>query len=385
LSKLFHPNQIERIGRVKNTHVCSSRGGFDLDNDVRHIPGIMAETPERKTGITEQNSRFGGHWLGCLSWRDVLVLVKSTYSGWIQDKAPRLGASLAFYTLLSMAPMMIVVIAIASLAFGAQAAKGRLVSETQSLVGWQGAVVIQSLIGSTRGWGRGIVASAVGLGTLFFGATAVVNELRDALNTIWHAPPKPEQSYFRSFVGILRDRFLSFVVVLGAGLLLTMLLVISALLRAFGPYLSELLPAHSWMPEFYAIASFLIMTVLFAVVFKLLPDVKLEWSDVLIGAVFTSILFSIGRYLIGLYLGKTTIGSGYGAAGSLVIVLVWVYYSAQVFFFGAEFTAVYTRRYGSIFRRTLELRQTQPKAQVVTPESAPEHDLELVTAERQMK
>lgn len=342
--------------------------------------------PDRKTGMTQQNARLGVHRFGCVPLREIPALVKSTYSGWIQDKAPRLGASLAFYTLLSMAPMMIVVIAIAGLAFGEKAAKGRLVWEIQSLVGWQGAVVIQSLLSSARGWGRGMVASAVGLGTLFFGATAVVNELRDALNTIWHAPPKPEQGYFRSFIGILKDRFLSFVVVVAGGFLLMMLLIVSASLRAFGPYLSELLPVHSWAPRvFYSIASFLLMAILFAVLFKLLPDIRVEWSDVLIGAVFTSVLFNVGKYLIGLYLGNTTVGNGYGAAGSLVIVLVWVYYSAQVFFFGAEFTAAYTRRYGSIFRRTLELRQSQPEAQVVTADRAPESDLALVIPERQVK
>jgi len=345
----------------------------------------MTEMPTRKSGSTEQNPRFGAYWFGCLPWTDIPALVKSTYSGWIQDKAPRLGAALAFYTLLSMAPMLIVVIAIASLAFGPQAAKSRLVWEIQHMVGWQGATVIQSLLGSARGWGRGIVASAIGLGTLFFGATAVVNELRDALNTIWRVPPKREQGYFRSFVGILKDRFLSFIVVVAGGFLLMLLLVISASLRAFGPLVSELLPVHSWLPRaLYAIASFLLMAGLFAVLFKLLPDIRVEWGDVLIGAVFTSVLFNIGKYLIALYLGKTTAGSGYGAGGSLVIVLLWVYYSAQVFFFGAEFTAVYTRRYGSIFRRMLELRQSQPQARVVMV-GGRGRDLELVTPERRVK
>lgn len=155
------------------------------------IVRIMLEIGERGSSLVQHNSTSVTRWLRCVAWRDVFALVKITYDGWIEDKAPRLGASLAFYTLLSMAPMTIVIIDIAGLVFGRKAAEGRLVWEIQGLVGRQAALVIQSLLGSARGSGRGLVATLVGLGTLFFGATAVVNELRDALNTIWRVPPKP--------------------------------------------------------------------------------------------------------------------------------------------------------------------------------------------------
>ncbi len=343
----------------------------------------MLEIPDQDAPLRQHNSTSLARRLRCVAWRDVIELVKSTYAGWMEDKAPRLGASLAFYTLLSMAPMTIIIIAIAGLVFGQKAAEGRLVWEIQGLVGRQAALVIQSLLGSARGSGRGLVATAVGLGTLFFGATAVVNELRDALNTIWRVPPKPEQGYLQSVLSIVKVRFLSFAVVVGVGFLLMVLLVINAFLRAFGPYLEEVAPAH-WIPQVvYSIASFIVMTCLFAAIFKLLPDIALEWSDVMVGSIFTAALFSIGRYLIGLYLGKSTVASAYGAAGSLVILLVWVYYSAQVFFFGAEFTAAYTRRYGSLFRRTLEVQQSQPEARVEPPrQTIPAPDVELVLPDR---
>jgi len=351
---------------------------------VPEIVRIMLEIGERGSSLVQHNSTSVTRWLRCVAWRDVFALVKITYDGWIEDKAPRLGASLAFYTLLSMAPMTIVIIAIAGLVFGRKAAEGRLVWEIQGLVGRQAALVIQSLLGSARGSGRGLVATLVGLGTLFFGATAVVNELRDALNTIWRVPPKPEQGYLQSVLSILKVRFVSFAVVVGVGFLLMALLLINAFLQAFGPYLEEVAPAH-WIPQAtYSIVSFVVMTALFAAIFKLLPDITLEWGDVMIGSVFTAALFSIGRFLIGLYLGTSSVASAYGAAGSLVILLVWVYYSAQVFFFGAEFTAAYTRRYGSLFRRTLEMQRSQPGARLEPPrESMPAPQVELVSPDRQ--
>lgn len=290
----------------------------------------------------------------------------------MEDRAPRLGASLAFYTLLSMAPIVIVVIAIAGLAFGEQAAEGRLLWQIQDLVGWQGALAIQGLLKSARAAGGGTVATILSLITLFFGATAVVNELRDALNTIWHTPPRESSSNWRSLLAIVKDRVFSFAMVVAIGFLLMVSLVINAWLAAAGKFFSTLLPTPEWaLHALDGLITFLVIGLLFAILFKVMPDVRLLWSDVGIGAAVTSLLFSIGKLLIGLYLGKTSFGNTYGAAGSLVIVLVWVYYSAQIFFLGAEFTCVYANKYGSLFRRRLALHPDEPAAHVVTPVQTP--------------
>jgi membrane protein len=323
------------------------------------------------------------HRLTCLNWREVRILVKSTYDGWVADRAPRLGASLAFYTLLSLAPIVIVVIAIAGLAFGEQAAEGRLIWQIQDLVGWQGAVAIQGLLKSARAPGSGVLATIIGLITLFFGASAVVNELREALNTIWHVPPREESSNWRSMVQFLKDRVFSFAMVVGIGFILLVSLILSAWLSAAGKYMAEVLPLPEWVIQVgYSISSFLIITFLFTVLYKVLPNLSLEWTDVTVGAAVTSLLFSIGKYLIGLYLGKTTMANAYGAAGSLVIVLVWVYYSAQIFFFGAEFTRVYTERHGSIFRNRLALQPTAPEARIVEPGEPPKSEGIVLVGER---
>ena len=283
----------------------------------------------------------------CVGWGDAVSLMKGAYDGWMADRAPRLGAALAFYTLLSMAPIVVIVIAIAGLAYGQQAAEGRLVWEIQGLVGRPGALVIQSLLKTARGPGRGLIASAVGLSTLFFGATAVVNELRDALSTIWHVPEKRDQSALRSVVALIKSRFLSFAVVVATGFVLMVFLILNAWLATFGQYAPSTLVMPRWaLHAFYWAGSFAILMVLFAVLFKFMPDVVLEWKDVLVGAAVTTLLFSIGKYLIGLYLGSTTVATAYGAAGSLVIVLVWVYYSGAGVFLRRR---VYVRLYPQVW------------------------------------
>ncbi len=308
-------------------------------------------------------------------------LLVSTYRGWMDDRAPRLGAALAFYTLLSMAPMIVVVVAIAGAVFGHAAAQGQLIWQIQSLVGWQGAVVIQSLLKSTQTPASGWLPTLIGLVALFFGASAVVNELRDALNTIWRVPTR-ETSYWRSALDILKSRALSFAMVVGVGFLLMVSLLVNASLSAVGAYFGDLLPVPAWVIQIiYAILSFLVVGFLFALVFKLLPDVTLTWNDVIAGAAGTSILFTLGKFVIGLYLGRTGLASTYGAAGSLVIVLLWVYYSAQIFFFGAEFTRVYTLRYGSVFRRDLELNPVPAKSNLELNPSTANPNVELIIPE----
>ena len=296
-------------------------------------------------------------------------MVKNTLSCWSDDKAPRLAASLAYYTALSLAPLIVVVLAIAGLAFGRAAAQGQLVWQIREITGPSGARAIQALVDGARKPATGILATALGLTTLFFGATSAVVELTDALNTIWHVQI-PAATGLRNIKRLLKDRFLSFAMVAGIGFLLLASLFVNAWLAAVGKYFAQRLPMPEGLLEAANfIVSFLVITFLFAIIFRVLPDVRLKWSDVAIGAAVTSLLFSVGKLLIGMYLGKSTVGSAYGAAGSFVVLLVWVYYSALVFFLGAEFTKVYTHTFGS-------RSPNQPKA----PEPEPRDDVVLVDA-----
>ena len=233
-----------------------------------------------------------------MSWDEAKALVKSTYDGWFDDHAQRLGAALAFYTLLSMAPIVIVVIAIASMAFGTQAAEGRLIWEIQGLVGVEGALAIQGLLKSAHTPGSGALATILGLVTLFIGAGGAVNELREALNTIWHVPPRPASSNFRSLLRLLWERVFSFAMVVGVGFLLLVSLIVNAWLSAAGKFFGNMLPMPEWaLQTTYTIISFLVIAILFAIILKILPDQPLEWGDVLPGAAVTALLFSVGKLL----------------------------------------------------------------------------------------
>jgi membrane protein len=303
-----------------------------------------------------------------LHFRELLELFRETVAEWLGDKARRLGASLAFYSLLSLAPLLIVIVAVAALAYGQEAACGQLVWQIQGLVGPDGAKAIQGLIQGAYKPGAGMIASLLSVVALAFGASSVVIELRDALNTIWHVTPDPRNAGFANIFRLVKERFYSFALILAAGLLLLVSLVLNALVAAMGSYYGSFLPT----PEAVLHAatfffSFLVITFLFAAIYKLLPEVHLRWSDVAIGASVTSLLFTIGKQLISLYLGKASFGSTYGAAGSLVIVLVWVYYSAMLFFLGAEFTKVYTKTYGSQLSNRLQLVPPTFDNRVVTP------------------
>ncbi len=276
--------------------------------------------------------------------KTILDLFKETFAEWNKDKASRLAAALAYYTVFSLAPLLIIVIAIAGSVFGEEAARGEIVGQIRGLVGKDGAEVIQTAIENASKPTTGAIASAISVVVLFFGASGVFAELQDALNTVWEVQAKPE----RGLINVIRSRFLSFTMVLGVGFLLIVSLVASAALTALINFFGHLLPGFDsvWHLANF-ILSFAITTLVFGLIYKVLPDVKIAWSDVWIGAVITSVLFSIGRFLLGLYLGNGSFGSTYGAAGSLVVVLAWVYYAAQILFFGAEFTQVYARRYGS--------------------------------------
>lgn len=264
---------------------------------------------------------------------------------WYRHNAPRLGAALAFYTILSLAPLLIVVMAVASLISGKAAAESQIVWQIQNLVGREGAEVIRQMLEGARKPDTGILATTLGLLTLFLGATAVVAELRDALNTVWEIPIQ-ESHWPKSVLRIFKERIFSFVMVLGVGFLLLASVVVNVWLAAAGALFSGLLPLpESVLQALTSGASFVVNAVLFALIYKFMPDADLEWREVAAGAALTSLLFSLGKLLIGLYLVKAGLASTYGAAGSLVVLLVWIYYSAQVFLLGAEFTRVFTRRY----------------------------------------
>jgi membrane protein len=294
-------------------------------------------------------------------------LVKESFSEWANDKVPRLGAALAFYAALSLAPLLIIVLATAGLFYGQAAVQGQIVWQIQDLVGGEGAKVIQALISSAAHRPTsGIVATILGLVVLLFGASSAFAELQDALNTIWHVPVDPLRSRLASIFDMVERRALSFVLVLGIGFLLLVSLFVSAWISAAETFFGAFLPMPGPVLHIVnLVVSFVVTTFLFAIIYKVLPDVRLKWSDVAIGAAITSLLFSVGKLPIGLYLGKTSIESSYGAAGSFLIVLLWVYYSAQVLFLGAEFTKIYTQRFGSQFRAQLELRPERVELQVV--------------------
>jgi membrane protein len=273
-----------------------------------------------------------------IAWR----LLRDTIAGWYEHRAQRLGAALAFYTLFALAPGFVILIPLAAVFFGAEAAQGHIVAQIEWLIGPRGADAVEATIASAFREPTGVTLIAVV--TLVFGLWWVFGELQDALNTIWGVKARAG----RGFLTILRERFWSFTLVVGIGFLLLVSLAVSAWLAVLSAFFAHALPAPALVLEaINAVISFSVITLLFALIFKLLPDVYVAWRDVWLGAALTSLLFTVGKGVIGLYLGRTTIGSAYGAAGSLVVVLLWVYYSAQILFFGAEFTRVWTLRRGA--------------------------------------
>ena len=286
--------------------------------------------------------------MASIPFREVGPLLRVTVQYCYRDRAPRLGAALAYYMALSLAPSLVIMLAIAGFAFNAKTAQGDLIWQIQGMVGPEAAKLIQIIVEGAHRSEHGIAATVLGLFTLFFGATAAVNELRDDLNTVWQVPDDPTWSHVRSVYNILRDRLLSLGIVLAAGLYLLASLVLKLWVSAVQKHLNPAAdPPHFLSQTTGWLVSLVAVAVLFALIFKLMPSVSLKWGDVTIGAIFTSILFMTGKSLLGLYLRGAGFTDTYGAAGSLVILLVWVYCSAQIFFFGAEFTRAYTNRFGS--------------------------------------
>jgi membrane protein len=274
-------------------------------------------------------------------------ILKQTASDWLDDNASRLAASLAFYTLLSLAPLVIIAVAIAGFLLGPEAARGQIAGALSGVVGYEAAKGIQAVVASARSPVSGTVGTIVGAVTLVIGASGVFGELQFALNSIWEVRTKPGGGWR----GEMRERFFSFTMVLGVAFLLLVSLVLSATLSVVGHFFAASLPGGELFWQLLNfVLSLAMVTGLFALILKYVPDVEIDWSDVWIGAGMTALLFTIGKSLLGLYLGKASVGSSYGAAGSLVVLVVWVYYSAQILFLGAEFTQVQARRRGRRIR-----------------------------------
>ena len=272
-------------------------------------------------------------------------LIRKSMAAWVDDYAPSMGAALAYYTLFSIAPLLMIAIAVAGLVFGQEAARGEIVAQIQGLIGRDGAIAVQGLLKSASEPAKDIAATLVSLVTLVLGATTVFAELQSDLDRIWRVPAVAKQN---SLWILLRTRLLSFGLVLGLGFLLIVSLLVSAAIAAFGKWSYGFFEGReAYLHSVNFSISFVITTLLFALIYKLMPRARIAWRDVWIGAAVTSLLFEIGKFLIGLYLGTTSVASGFGAAGSLVVLLLWVYFSAQIFLLGAEFTWVYSHEYGS--------------------------------------
>ena len=279
---------------------------------------------------------------------NVFSLLKQTFQEWLQDKAPQLGAALAYYTVFSLAPLVLVLLAIIGFVFrdDPAGAWSKMTQQMGYFLDPSAVQVVQDIAQKASQPGKSALATVIGIALALFGASAVFGQLQDALNTIWGVKAKPAQGIW----GFLRSRFLSFAMVAGVCFLLLVSLAIEALLKGFSHYIQSVLPGGIVIAlSVYLIFDFAVVVLLFALIFKSLPDVKIQWRDVWIGAVMTAILFGIGKWLLGFYLGSGAAASAYGAASSLITLLLWVYYSSQILLFGAEFTQVYAARAGREF------------------------------------
>jgi membrane protein len=297
--------------------------------------------------------------------KHVGALFVTTFAEWTEDHAGQYGAAMAYYMFFSLAPLLILAIALAGAFFGVEAAEGKIVAELQHFIGRDGAEAVQALVQRARGSGAGLSVSIAGIGALLLGATQVFNSLQTALNVMWRAPDATQgrSGFKKDLIGLAKKRALSFVMVLVIGVLLVLSLLASAGLSAFGSYLKARggESAEMLLLRISDIAVSLgALTCLLAVIYKLLPDVRIAWRDVWFGAIVTSFFLTVGKVLIGWYLGSSSISSVYGAAGSLIVLLVWVYYSAQILLFGAEMTQVYAFEFGS--RRRKREREPLPTA-----------------------
>lgn len=305
----------------------------------------------------------------------MVELARKSVTAWIDDYAPSMGAALAYFTLFSLAPLLLLVIAVAGLVFNADVARSQIVAQLGGLVGAEGAAAVEGLLKSANEPAKSLMASAISITTLIVGATSIFAELQSDLDRIWRAPAAAKPA---GIMGMLRTRLLSFGLIVSIGFLLLVSLVVSAGLAAFGKWYGAWFPGWVITLEIVnQVVSVAFVTALFAMMYRILPSVRVAWHDVWRGAFATAVLFTVGKFLIGLYLGKAGVASGFGAAGSIVVLLVWVFYSAQIFLLGAEFTWLYAHNHGSRARDTRAAREAtrEVRAPVSPPrafEPAPE-------------
>ena len=273
----------------------------------------------------------------------IVGLLKETYVQWDEDQASRLAASLALYTLLSIAPLIVVSIVVASFALGDEAARGQLSQQVGQVVGSQAGSAIEALVENARTPSSGLIGSSVGIVVLLFGASGVFGELQTALNQIWNVKARPG----RGIKGLLRDRFFSFSMVMGVAFLLLVSLIVSAALATLTGHFEHMVAWPALWQALNLLIGLGVSTLLFALIFKVVPDAKIAWRDVWVGALVTAVCFSLGKTALAWYVGRSATVSPFGAAGSLVALTVWVYYSAQILFLGAEFAQVYATRFGT--------------------------------------
>jgi YihY family inner membrane protein len=293
-------------------------------------------------------------------WQKSWGMMKATINAWIDDFAPSMGAAIAYYTIFSLAPMLVIAIAVAGMIFGQEAAQGEIVNQLRGLLGTEGAVAVQGLLKSANEPTGGVIATVLSIFTLALGATAVFAELQSALDRIWRVPAAAKKG---GIWNLLRTRLLSFGFVLGLGFLLIVSLVVSAGLSALGKWWGGWFQGWEIVLQILNfVISIAVFTVMFSLIYKFMPRVRLSWHDVWIGAISTTLLFTAGKFLIALYLGKTGTSSGFGAAGSIALLLAWVYYSAQIFLLGAEFTWIYANNYGSRARQKPVLVGGEPQS-----------------------
>jgi membrane protein len=301
-------------------------------------------------------------------------LLKQTFKEWNEDKAPRLAAALAYYTVFSLAPFLVIIIAIVGLWFGQSAAQKQIMDQITGLVGSNGAQAIEAMIAGASRPRSSILATIIAIALLLFGAGGLFGQLHDALNTIWEITPKPGRNIFR----LIRERFLSFVMVLGVAFLMLVSLVLSAGLTAVGTYMKGLFPGFTALMQGVSfLFSFIVITLLFALLYKFLPEAEIAWRDVWLGAAVTALLFSIGKFFIELYVQNGNFTVTYGIAASLIIILLWAYYMGQILLFGAEFTQVYANTYGSHIRVESD---AMPTSEVVRGDQGIPHGEKVIEA-----
>lgn len=278
------------------------------------------------------------------TWKGLWQLFKQSFKGFSEHKITKLSGSLAYATVFSMAPLLIVIIFLCSIFLGQEAVRGNIYSGLESFLGKDTAMQLQDIIKNASLSGKTNLAAIVGIVTLLIGSTAIFGEIQDSINSIWGLKPKPKKGWLK----ILQNRFLSFSIIIGLGFLLLVSLALTALIDVFSKYLLTTYPdlAVVLLYVLNQVITLLVATIIFAIIFKVLPDARIKWRDVIAGAILTAFLFMVGKFLISFYISRTAVGSTYGAAGSLVILLLWTYYSAIILYFGAEFTKRYAIRYG---------------------------------------